>query len=65
MAMNTTNTIERIKMARRAMGDQRQQWQAAMDAGLRGRAEYHAQQAAMYGREVKRLLDRCPTFIYS
>ncbi|URQ88250.1 MULTISPECIES: hypothetical protein [unclassified Pseudoalteromonas] len=52
-------------MARRAMGDQRQQWQAAMDAGLRGRAEYHAQQAAMYGREVKRLLDRCPTFIYS
>lgn len=64
MGMSTQDTIERANIARKAMQAQEAQWRQAMADGLPARAKHHAEQAAALGREVKRLIDRCPRFIH-
>lgn len=63
MGMSTNDTIERINIARRGMKQQEANWRAAMADGLPARAVYHAEQAAALGREVKKLMQRTPSFI--
>lgn len=64
MGMSTQDTVERVNIARKAMQAQEAQFRQALADGLPARAQYHAEQAAALGREVKKLIDRCPRFIH-